>query len=86
MREFAWWVALGLANLATLLDVDVLVIGGGVAAAGPLLLDPTREAFASHLLGAQHRPPVTVVLAALGPDAGAIGAALLAADAAATTS
>ena len=80
MREFAWWVALGLANLATLLDPEVLVIGGGLAAAGPILLDPAREAFAGHLLGASHRPPVSVVLAALGPDAGAIGAAYLAAD------
>lgn len=80
MREFAWWVALGLANLATLLDPEVLVIGGGLAAAGPILLDPAREAFAGHLLGARHRQPVSVVLAALGPDAGAIGAAYLAAD------
>jgi glucokinase len=80
MREFAWWVALGLANLATLLDTEVMVIGGGLVAAGPLLLDPTREAFAEHLLGGSHRPPVRVVLAALGPDAGAIGAACLAAD------
>lgn len=80
MREFAWWVALGLANLATLLDTQVMVIGGGLAAAGPLLLDPAREAFAAHLLGGNHRPPVEVVLAELGPDAGAIGAAFLAAD------
>ena len=83
MRSFAWWVALGLANLATLLDTEIMVIGGGLAAAGSLLLDPTRESFAEHLLGASHRPPVTIVLAALGPDAGAIGAALLAADLAA---
>lgn len=80
MREFAWWVALGLANLATLLDTEVLVIGGGLAAAGPLLLDPTREAFAAQLLGGRHRLPVRVVLAELGPEAGAIGAAFLASD------
>jgi glucokinase len=80
MRTFAWWVALGLANLAALLDTEVLVIGGGLVAAGPLLLDPTREAFAKHLLGFSQRAPVSVVLAALGPEAGAIGAAFLAAD------
>jgi glucokinase len=80
MREYAWWVALGLANLATLLDPEVMVLGGGLAAAGPVLLEPAREAFASHLLGAAARPPVSIVIAELGPDAGAIGAALLAAD------
>jgi hypothetical protein len=37
-------------------------------------------------MGAGHRPPVRVELAALGPDAGAIGAAFLAADLAAGTS
>ena len=80
MRDFAWWVALGMANLATLLDTEIIVIGGGLAAAGPILLDPAREAFAGHLLGASHRRPVSVVLAALGPEAGAIGATFLAAD------
>ena len=64
--------------LATLLDTEVLVIGGGLAAAGSLLLDPTREAFAAQLLGGRHRLPVRVVLAELGPEAGAIGAAMVA--------
>ena len=83
VRDFSWWLALGLANLATLLDPEVMVIGGGLAAVGPLLLDPTREAFAGHLMGGGHRTPVRVELAQLGPEAGAIGAALLAADLAA---
>ncbi len=80
MREFAWWVGLGLANLATLLDPEVMVIAGGLVAAGPILLDPAREAFATNVLGASRRPAIPVVLAELGTDAGAIGAALLAAD------
>ena len=80
MREYAWWVALGLANLATLLDPEVMVLGGGLAAAGPVLIEPAREAFAGHLLGATARPSVSLVIAELGPDAGAIGAAFLAAD------
>lgn len=80
VRDFSWWLALGLANLATLLDPEVMVIGGGLAAVGPLLLDPTREAFVGHLMGEGHRAAVRVELAALGPEAGAVGAALLAAD------
>ncbi|MDQ1437989.1 MAG: glucokinase [Acidimicrobiaceae bacterium] len=78
MAEFAWWVAIGLVNLAYLLDNTVFVLGGGVIDAGEALLGPTREAFASLLAGAAHRPPVSVVGAALGERAGAIGAALLA--------
>lgn len=78
LSEFAWWVALGLVNLAYLLDCSLFVLGGGLIDAGPLLLDPVVEAFDALLAGAQHRPPVEVRAARLGSHAGAIGAALLA--------
>jgi glucokinase len=81
MREFAWWVALGVANLENLLDPDVVVIGGGLAEAGELLLAPTREAYATLVLGYEHRPPVRIVGAELGAEAGAIGAGLIVLDA-----
>ena len=80
LRDFAWWVALGVSNLQNLLDPEVVVIGGGLADAGELLLAPTREAYATLVLGYEHRPPVRIVGAALGADAGAIGAGLLAVD------
>jgi glucokinase len=81
LRDFGWWVALGVSNLENLLDPEVVVIGGGLADAGELLLGPTREAYATLVLGYEHRPPVRIVGAELGAEAGAIGAALLAADA-----
>ena len=79
-REFAWWVALGISNLENLLDPEVVVIGGGLAEAGELLLAPTRAAYATLVLGYEHRPPVRIVGAELGADAGAIGAGLLVLD------
>jgi glucokinase len=79
--ELAWWVALGLANLVDLLDSELIVIGGGLVAAGEVLLAPVRAAFADLVLGGGHRPPVRIEEAALGPSAGAVGAALLALDA-----
>ena len=80
MAEFGWWVALGVANLENLLDPEVVVIGGGLADAGELLLVPIREAYATLVLAFDHRPPVRIVGAELGADAGAIGAGLLALD------
>jgi glucokinase len=80
VAEFAWWVALGVSNLENLLDPEVVVIGGGLAEAGELLLAPTREAYATLVLAYEHRPPVRIVGAELGADAGAIGAGLLALD------
>lgn len=75
--DFAWWLALGLANLANILDPSVIVIGGGLVGAGEALFEPTREAFAAQLEGASDRPDIPIVPAALGERGGAIGAAVL---------
>ncbi len=78
MDRFAWWVALGLANLVAILDPERIVLGGGLVASGEVLLVPVREAFAELVEGGEHRPEVAIVAATLGERAGAIGAALLA--------
>lgn len=77
--QFAWWVASGLANLVNVLDSEVVVIGGGLAEVGDLLLDPVRAAFDGMVMGASHRERVPIVGAQLGERSGAWGAALLAA-------
>jgi glucokinase len=79
MRRFAWWVALGLANLATIFDPQLIVLGGGLVDAGDVLLEPTRRAFADLVEAGAVRPVIRIVAATLGARAGAIGAALLAA-------
>jgi glucokinase len=72
------WLGVGLANLVAAFDPETVVIGGGLSAAGDLLLAPAREAMRGSLVGAAHRTVPPVVRAALGPEAGAIGAADLA--------
>jgi glucokinase len=76
MARFAWWVALGLSNLANALDPEVIVVGGGMAEAGDVLMEPTRKAFAGLVEAPELRPGVRIVAAALGAQAGAVGAAL----------
>jgi glucokinase len=71
-------LGLGLASLAAVLDPTVFVIGGGVSAAGELLLGPARDTFRRSLTGRGYRPEAPVVAAELGNDAGFIGAADLA--------
>ncbi len=78
MNQFVWWLALGLANLANAFDPAVIVLGGGLIAAGDVLVEPVRAAFADLVEAADERG-VTIEAAALGERAGAIGAALLAA-------
>jgi glucokinase len=72
------WLGRGLANLAAVIDPSIFVIGGGVSAAGELLVRPAREEFAHSLTGRGFRPVADVRVAALGPDAGLVGAADLA--------
>jgi glucokinase len=81
MDRFAWWVALGLANLANAFDNDCFVLAGGLVEAGSILLEPVRGSFLELVEAAEHRPAVDIVAATLGERAGAIGAALLAASA-----
>ena len=72
------WVGEGIASLVAVLDPAVVVVGGGVAETGDLLLRPAREAMASNLSGRSHRPGVELRPAELGNLAGLIGSADLA--------
>ena len=69
------YLAIGLANVVTILTPDRIVLGGGVASAAGRIIVPLRERFKTHvhLTDPNH---VEIVHAALGVRAGAIGAAL----------
>jgi glucokinase len=68
----------GLVIAQALFDAEVVVLGGGLAEAGDQLLDPLRAAVRERITF--HREP-RLVRAALGDEAGSLGAALLAMDA-----
>jgi glucokinase len=78
LAELGRWVGEGSASVAALLDPELIVIGGGVAAAGDLVLAPARKAFAEQLSARGHRPEAAIVVASMGNDAGMVGAADLA--------
>src|SRR5690606_14925427 len=56
LAEVGRWVGAGSATVAALLDPELVVIGGGVADAGDLLLEPAHAAFLAHLSGRGFRP------------------------------
>ena len=76
-RRGATAVAATIASVAAVCDLDLVVVGGGVAKSGALLFDPLREALASYA-GLTFIRDIRVVPAALGGDAGLVGAAKLA--------
>ncbi|GAA4924782.1 ROK family glucokinase [Stackebrandtia albiflava] len=67
-----------LADIAQLLDPDVIVIGGGVINAGDLLLEPARRRYREALAARSRIDAAVVVPARMGPMAGIVGAADLA--------
>lgn len=75
--RFAYWVALGLANLANITDPDTIVIGGGLSQASDVIMSPISQWFTKLLYAPEHRHHAALCVAKLGEHAGAIGAALL---------
>ena len=78
LAEVGFWLGVGVASLVNALDPDLVLVGGGAATAGELLLGPARDAFADRFVGREWRTPVPLREAELGSDAGFIGAGLLA--------
>lgn len=78
-EEFARWVAVGIGSLMNILDPDLVIIGGGLIDHSRHYLERVRDLLAAEVLGAGAHRPIPIAAASLGPMAGAIGAALLAA-------
>ncbi|MBP10238.1 MAG: glucokinase, partial [Acidiferrobacteraceae bacterium] len=71
---------LGVANLVMILDLERIVVGGGLVRIGEPLSSGIQDHLGQLIVGSGHRPQVEVVLAELGEDAGGLGAGLMAAD------
>jgi glucokinase len=81
VRTFAHWVTVGLVNLTNIFDPEIIVVGGGLSDDPDVFLPPIVAAFEDTRFAGAARALPRLSFAELGPDAGAIGAALSAADA-----
>jgi glucokinase len=75
LTEVGQYLGIGVGNVIAMLSVDRVVVGGGVAAAGEMLLEPLRAELRRRIF-ITDLDAVSVVGAELGTWAGAIGAAL----------
>lgn len=80
MRDTAKYMGMAAANLVTMADPQVLVLGGIMASSADLLFEPVRSEIARRL-PAPMLQALTIAIASLGSDASAIGAARLASTA-----
>ncbi|SHK21631.1 glucokinase [Anaerobranca californiensis DSM 14826] len=69
-------LGLAIANVINILNPEMIIIGGGVAAAGDILFNPLKEVVAKRALKDLYKD-VEIVSAQLGNNAGIIGAAAL---------
>jgi glucokinase len=72
-------LGVGLSSISNIFNPEAIVIGGGVMAAGDLLLEPAREELRARGLR-PNRDQVKVLPAKFGPEAGMLGAAVMALD------
>jgi glucokinase len=75
LSDLGAWLGQAIGSFTAILDPEIVVIGGGVSAAGDLLLNPIREAYLAHLPARGYRPELKIVGAEFVNDAGVVGAA-----------
>lgn len=78
LRQLGAALGAATASLSAVLDPQLFVLGGGVAAAGERLLEPVRAAYLAALPARGYHPEPAFAVAELGNDAGVVGAADLA--------
>jgi len=78
LKETGRYLGIGLCNLIHIMDPEVIAIGGGVAGAGELILEPARDAVRDCVMH-EVLAGVRIVQAELGNRAAMIGVSILAA-------
>lgn len=77
VKKYIKYVGMGLVNFANLFYPEIIIVGGGVSKEGDVLVAPLQRYVSRYVYGSQYNPKIKVVAAALGNDAGIIGAAAL---------
>jgi glucokinase len=72
------YLGIGIANYLAIFDPSMLIFGGGVSQAGELLFKPFRESLKKHIFHPHYLDNLVIAQAALGDDAGLLGALALA--------
>ncbi|NCO66195.1 MAG: hypothetical protein AUK32_06505 [Candidatus Aquicultor secundus] len=75
-NEVGFWLGIGINNVINIFNPELVILGGGMAEAGDLVLAPARKVIAERTLH-PNQDVAEVVLADLGNQAGLLGAAAL---------
>jgi len=78
--EAGTYIGRAVADMLSLLNPEVIILGGGVARAGDLLLEPVRQAAKRFAMAPSYTDPLRIVRAQMVDDAGLFGAFVLASE------
>jgi len=71
--EIGFYIGIGLSNIISLFDPEVIIVSGGISRAGKVLFDSIRKTADERIMGAQYRD-FKIIPGKLGDDAGILGA------------
>jgi glucokinase len=77
VEEFLDDLSCGLVNLINIFQPEIIALGGGLSGEGEALLSPLRERINTEIYTRNSEPTTKIIKAALGSQAGVIGAAKL---------
>ena len=72
------YLGIGVASFLHTFDPSIVIFGGGVSQSGPLLFEPFEASLHAHALNPRYLEKLKIATAALGDDAGLLGALALA--------
>lgn len=73
-----YYLGMAVANYLAVFDPSILIFGGGVSQVGDLLFKPFEDSLRRHIFHPHYLDDLTITKAALGDDAGLLGALALA--------
>lgn len=77
-RRAGEYLGIGVANFLHAFDPSIVIFGGGVSQVGPLLFDPFHASLKKRVFHPRYLEGLKIEMAALGDDAGLLGALALA--------
>ncbi len=78
MSRAGTYIGYAIADFLHLFNPSIVILGGGVSTAGPLLIDPLRTAILERIMDRAYLNNLTITTAQLGDNAGLVGALVLA--------
>ena len=80
LQTYSEFLALGIHNLAKVINPEVVVLSGGITELGQTFLDPIQESYRKNFTSKSNADNLEILLAKFGNTSGSIGAAMLATE------